>query len=136
MPSMECREYLPEDRAALEALHEAQGFDYALPALDNERIWITRQVVLDSNGVPVQAVLGRLTSEVYFLGDPTSCSRMTAGRRLLALEAIATAAAQRAGIIDTSAWLAPDIAKKFGRQLGARGWRENLWPSFTKILGG
>ena len=132
---MRYREYEPSDRPILEAMQKAQGHAYTLPPLDNPRLWITRMVILDEKGVPCQAILGRLTSEAYYLDFPDAMSPAARMRRFLCLHQIAAYEGRMAGMDSVHVWLPPEIKEKFGGQLERLGWQEYTWPTFVKHLG-
>ena len=129
------REYEPRDAAILRAMHAADAFDYVLPDPENP-LWITRQV-LEVDGRGVMAVLGRLTSEAYLLEDPAERERsspVSRMRRILSLAHVAEIDARSRGIDSAHAWLAPEIAEKFGPQLERMGWLPAKWAAYVKEL--
>jgi hypothetical protein len=132
---MRYREYQSKDRPIIEAMHKAQGYDYALPPLDDSRLWITRMVILDEKGVPCQAILGRLTSEAMYLDFPDAVTPATRMRRFLSLHQLAANEGRLAGMDSVHVWLPPEIKEKFGGQLERLGWQEYTWPTFMKKLG-
>jgi hypothetical protein len=131
---MRYREYQSSDRPALEAMHAAQGFDYSLPDLDDPKLWITRMVITNESGRPTQAILGRLTSEAFYLDDPNAHSPATRMRRFLTLQGIAATEGKHAGMDSVHVWLPPQIKETFGGQLERLGWREFTWPVYMRFL--
>lgn len=131
---MELRDYIPEDAAALKEMHKAQGFDYELPNLDNPLLWITRKVLVNGDGKPVQALLGRLTSEAYFLEGRPEENHVKRLRNFLLLEDSAREAGRRAGLDSVHVWLPEEIQKTFGNQLERLGWKQYLWASYARQL--
>jgi hypothetical protein len=126
------RPYQPSDKPAIEEMFRAQGFDYGLPDPDGP-LFIVR-MVLEENGKPVQALLGRLTSEAYLLFDPNAASPVTHMRRFLGLHQKACEAAQKAGIDSVNVWLPPKVSKLFGGQLERLGWKNYIWPSYMRKI--
>ncbi len=87
------------------------------------------------------AALGRLTSEAFLLIDRSYFAPLTAaqgGRRamrgLLALAERACEEARRMGIDSCHAWLAPEIAARFGPQIARMGWARHDWPTYVKFV--
>src|SRR5271163_3470737 len=112
---MRYREYKPEDRPALEAMHAAQGFDYEFPDVDDPRhLWITRMVITNESGRPTQAILGKLTSEAFYIEDSNAHSIETRVRRFLTLQHIAENDGKQAGMDSVHIWLPPELEKTFG----------------------
>lgn len=129
------REYRAGDEKFLRAVHAGDGFDYELPDLGDPRLWITRQVLTRADGLPVMAVLGRLTSEAFLLIDPhEKTSGPQTMRRILALAERACADGRSMGIDSCHAWLAPEIAEKFGPQIARMGWMKHDWPTYVKSI--
>ena len=126
------REYQPGDWPALRAMHQAQGFDYAFPEL-NDPIFLSKLVV-EAEGQVVMASLLRLTAEVYLLDDPRAGTPRQRWQWLLALHRAAAEDAYDRGLADAHCWLPPKIVRSFGRRLFRLGWEEQLWPSFSKKL--
>jgi hypothetical protein len=132
---MQLRDYRPSDRPALEAMFRAQGYEYVLPDISDEKLFITRLILVDEHDKPVQAVLGRLTSEAYFLEDPKSAGPVIRMRRFLALEEAACDRGRRAGLDSVHVWLPPEVeTTKFGSQLERLNWKEFTWRTFCKEL--
>src|SRR5208282_2663447 len=132
---MRYREYQASDRPILEEMQRAQGYDYKLPPLNDRKLWITRMVILDEKGVPCQAILGRLTSEAFYLDFPDAMSPVARMRRFLSLHQLAASEGRAAGMDSVHVWLPPEIKDKFGGQLERLGWVEYTWPTFVKHLG-
>lgn len=142
------REYQESDLAALQAIHSAQGFDYALPDLRNP-LFVTKLVLTDAD--PAQqnanrhleagatkilgAVLLRLTAEAYLLLDPRAGTPRERWQWLVALHAAAERDAWQRGLEDVHAWLPPPIAKKFGKRVERLGWlRDDVWTPYCKRI--
>jgi hypothetical protein len=144
---MRVREYQEKDLAALRAIHEAQGFDYALPDLSNP-LFLTKLVLTDGEAeattdAPTQApndkIIGaaflRLTAEAYLLLDPRAGTPRERWQWLLALHAAAERDAWHRGLEDVHAWLPPSIAKKFGKRIAHLGWiRDDTWAPYCKRI--
>jgi len=160
---MQIREYQESDLAALRAIHDAQGFDYALPDLRNP-LFVTKLVLFDENvappfraasvplndeaasrdaglkpGATEERILGaaflRLTAEAYLLLDPRAGTPRERWQWLLALHAAAERDAWQRGLEDVHAWLPPPIAKKFGKRIARLGWlRDDSWTPYCRRL--
>ena len=140
------REYYDADLAQLRAIHAAQGFDYALPDLNNP-LFLTKLVLTNGGDDPQDtghpspaAILGaaflRLTAEAYLLLDPRAGTPRHRWQWLLALHNAAAHDAWQRGLEDVHAWLPPPIAKKFGKRLERLGWlRDDTWTPYCKRLG-
>jgi hypothetical protein len=132
---MNLRDYKSTDRADLEAMQRAQGFDYKLPDLNDPRLWIARRVMVDEKDRPTHAILGRLTSEAYYLNFPRKENPITQMKRFLSMHEIACAAGKQAGLDSCHIWIPPEIKETFGPQLERLGWVEYTWATFSKQLG-
>ena len=129
------RECTAEDLAALRRMHANDPFDFFLPDL-SDALWITK-TALESEGRLVMAVVGRLTSEAYLLEDAAERERVAPVvrmRRILALAEAAAADVRSRGIDSAHAWVAPQVADKFGPQLERMGWQPAKWAAFMKEL--
>jgi len=127
------REYRESDLAQLRAIHAKQGFDYALPDLNNP-LFVTRAVLAEDDRI-VGAALLRLTAESYLLLDPRAGTPRQRWQWLLALHTAAERDAWQRGLEDVHAWLPPPIAKKFGKHLTRLGWiRDDTWTPYCKKL--
>jgi len=143
------REYTESDLDALRAIHAAQGFDYALPDLNNP-LFVTKLVLAKNSergsqnadcgdGDTPQQILAsvflRLTAEGYLLLDPRAGTPRDRWQWLLALHAAAERDAWQRGLEDVHAWLPPPIAKKFGKRIARLGWlRDDAWTPYCKRL--
>jgi hypothetical protein len=143
------REYTESDLDALRAIHAAQGFDYALPDLNNP-LFVTKLVLAKNSeqgsqnadcgdGDTPQQILAsvflRLTAEAYLLLDPRAGTPRDRWQWLLALHAAAERDAWQCGLEDVHAWLPPPIAKKFGKRIARLGWlRDDAWTPYCKRL--
>ena len=125
------RHAMPEDVALL---HAADGFEYQLPEFDRPD-WVVR-AVLEDDGKPNMALLLRRTAEAYLLvGDQAGHGADRIGK-ILALEREVNAIAAGRGYQDIHAWLAPPIARNFGRHLLKRGWTKPLWEDYVRPING
>lgn len=132
---MVCRDYEPSDYPFLVSMYRAQGFDYDLPDINDPRLWISRKVMVNPAGRPVAAAMGQITSEAFLLEDPNDANAYKRMRRIVSLYEVACEEARLCGMQTTHAWLAPEIADQFGDQLKRLGWKQHLWPSFSKEIG-
>jgi hypothetical protein len=136
---MHIREYIASDLESLRRLHSTQGMPYAFPDLTNP-LFLTKLVIerdspdADSREV-VGAILLRLTSEAYFLLDPTAGTPRDRWQSLLTLHEAARTDAARRGLDDAHAWLPPQVANAFGRRLSRLGWFREPWTSFSRSTG-
>jgi hypothetical protein len=147
---MPIREYHESDLAALQSIHAAQGFDYALPDLRNP-LFVTKLVLTggdaaqrtengpleagSTKGEIIGAALLRLTAEAYLLLDPRAGTPRERWEWLLALHAAAERDAWQRGLEDVHAWLPPPIAHKFGRRIQRLGWlRDDAWTPYCRKL--
>ncbi len=127
------REYRESDLAQLRAIHAAQGFEYALPDLNNP-LFVTKLVVAENDAI-VGAALLRLTAEAYLLLDPRAGTPRQRWQWLLALHVAADRDAWQRGLEDVHAWLPPPIATKFGKRLARLAWlRDDAWTPYCKKL--
>lgn len=145
---MQIREYHESDLAALQSIHAAQGFDYALPDLRNP-LFVTKLVLSEGEDAQPKEqslleagatkILGaaflRLTAEAYLLLDPRAGTPRERWQWLLALHAAAERDAWQRGLEDVHAWLPPPIAQKFGKRIQRHGWvRDDTWTPYCKKL--
>ena len=145
---MQIRDYQEGDLAALRAIHATQGFEYALPDLNNP-LFVSKIVLADcdaenkvENGqleAGATKILGaallRLTAEAYLLLDPRAGTPRERWQWLLALNAAAERDAWQRGLEDVHAWLPPPIAHKFGKRIQRLGWlRDDAWTPYCKKL--
>lgn len=64
---MEVRDYRPEDREALEAIHAAQGIEYDFPDLDHPLFFVKKVILVD--GKVVSAIVLKICAETMLLID-------------------------------------------------------------------
>jgi hypothetical protein len=131
---MRVRAYSDSDHEALRRMHALQGFDYPFPDIADP-IFVSKLVVENEEGCAVMASLARLTCEMYLLLDPAAGSPQERYGRLLALHNAGERDLLARGLDDAHAWLPPEIAKRFGRRLGALGWiRDDAWTPYCRRL--
>ena len=114
-------------------MHRAQGFAYQLPDLESN-LWITRKVITDERDEPVAALLGRLTSEAYYIESRDNVSPLVRMKRFLMLHNSACEAGRNAGVEDIHCWLPPEVEPTFGPQLLKLGWENFIWKTYAKRL--
>jgi hypothetical protein len=131
---MRYREYQSSDLPAILSMHRAQGFEYELPRMDDPKLWLSRMVILNESGRPCQSILGRLTSEWYYLDDPEAFSPAARMRRFLTLQEIAVSESKHAGMDTAHVWIPPQVQDKFGPQLERLGWQQFTWPTFVRQI--
>ena len=127
------RDFIPSDEMSLRRMHAAQGFGYELPDLLDPRLWITQKILADKNGNPEKAILGRLTSETFFLDFPGE-NEFTRMRRFLSLYESACEDGRRCGMDSIHAWIPPELETKFGDRLERMGWTKYTWPVYMRKL--
>lgn len=130
---MHTRKYEKTDRAALEEMFRKQGFAYEMPNF-NSNNFIARRV-LEDGGRPVQALVARLTTELYLLAD----SEWEApGFRLEGMKILGRSMQtelREKGITDAHLWCPPAIEKRFGRRLMRNfGFTRPEWTDFVKAV--
>jgi hypothetical protein len=144
---MQSRPYQASDLPALQAIHQAQGFDYPLPDLNNP-LFTTKIILTDSDfatnensadATAAEKIRGaaflRLTAEAYLLLHPKHGTPHDRWRTLLALHGATEREAWQRGLEDVHAWLPPPIAKKFGKRITQLGWqRDDTWTPYCKKL--
>lgn len=62
---MEVRDYRPEDKAELEAIHKAQGIDYEFPDLEHPLFFVKKVIVID--GKIRSALVLKICAETFLL---------------------------------------------------------------------
>lgn len=125
------RYYRPEDDAAIERMHAAQGFSYPLPQL-NDPNFMVRSVLEGDSGQVEMAVLLCRTAETYLLMDPDAGTKKEKLGKLLLMKNEVMKEAKREGLKDTVCWLPPQIEKQFGPLLVHLGWTKSEWPSYYR----
>lgn len=128
---MKIRPYKIEDEARVRELHQASGFDYPLPDFSSSE-FAEVMVVADEDDRLVQLVAARKTVEIYFIGDPhwrTPAWRLDAIR---GLHNMMQSVLILLGYREATAYLAPQVAKAFGRRLREMDWVQGKWKHFTK----
>jgi hypothetical protein len=114
-----------KDIPRLRELHAASGFAWEFPDL---RSFLSAQVFVDENDIPVILIGARPMAEVVGIFDP---AWETAGVKMAAFTALygaVEADCRAAGIKEVVAWLPPQIAKAFSRRLRRHfSWVENRW---------
>lgn len=122
---MKLRDARPDDYEALQKIHQQNGFDYDLPEFHG---FDCVQVIVDDEDRPVMAVCARKFAEITLLVDrtwETPAWRLAALKRLHAAMEIKL---NFRGFREAACWLAPEIAKGFGRRLTQIfGWKKSDW---------
>jgi hypothetical protein len=129
MPTI-LRHYQPSDLPALLAIHRAQGFDYALPSLDQ---FCAARVVENGHG-PDTALLVRKSAELYLLVDPALSARAKMERLELLTLAGPNIAADH-GITEAYALIPPAAERLMQKRLFQLGWERKLWPMYALQIG-
>jgi hypothetical protein len=116
---MTVRDYRPEDRPAIEALHRSMGMDYRLPDLDDP-LFVVRKVY-ETEGRITGAEFLKLQAEAYLM---LNCDLdVVAKSRVIAhLSHAVEKDAFNKGIDTLVAYIPDEIAKKFTKRLNLLGW--------------
>jgi hypothetical protein len=131
---MTVRFFRPDDLSKLEQLHQAQGFEYEFPDLNDPLYFI--KLVGEEDGKIVNAAVAHLTAEIFFLADNKAGDPEQRFANFKTLhEAGCEVAYRTGGLSDLHCWIPPQIARPFGRRLLKLGWKRPLWTSFAKELG-
>ncbi len=126
------REYESKDRGSLISIHKSQGFNYALPNLDNP-LFLVRKV-REVDGRVVGAMCLRLTLETYLLVDG---SPETKARSILELQPEVLGEAYEKGLSDVFCVVPPEISSEFGPVMERLGWaKDREWQMYSRDLDG
>jgi hypothetical protein len=124
------RDYQPGDKAALNAIHEAQGLDYKMPDLD-QPLYFVKKVKVDGGKV-VAALVLKICAETMLLIDPEQepQEKLT---EMQELQSSVLNEAYRQGLDEVIASI-PEIG--FDKRLIQLGWIKdrpgwNLWSRST-----
>jgi hypothetical protein len=124
------RDYLPSDRAALEAIHEAQGLDYRFPDIDGP-LFLVRKV-LEIDGKVVASLVLKICAETMLLldGQQGPQDKLT---EMQTLQSSVLSEAYAKGLDEIHAAI-PEIG--FDKRLIQLGWLKdrsgwNLWSRST-----
>jgi hypothetical protein len=124
------REYEKRDEAALKAIHEASGFDYQFPNLDDPLCVVKR--VIAEEGRVVQGIVVKLEGEVYIWVAPDWGTPELRWLWLQELTEEAKKAAWEKGLDSLVCVVPPEIADSFEKRLKQIGMVKNLgWPRFS-----
>jgi hypothetical protein len=117
---------------ALKQMYQAQGFEYVFPNFEHPEFFT--RLVLEDEGRPVMAIMGRLTAEMYLLMDPEAGSPGARLRNFLMLHQASEFDMAKKGIQDCYAQIPPgNKMEKFKRLLKLLGWvKANTWEPWTK----
>ena len=124
------RDYLPSDRASLEAIHEAQGLDYKFPDIDGP-LFLVRKV-LEIDGKVVASLVLKICAETMLLldGQQGPQDKLT---EMQTLQSSVLSEAYAKGLDEIHAAI-PEIG--FDKRLIQLGWLKdrsgwNLWSRST-----
>jgi len=124
------REYRDSDKWAFRTIHEASGFDYKFPDLDDP-LFIYKGTV-EEEGQVVQGILLKLQAEVYLYVSPTWGTPEDRWNRLLELTEAAKLAGWQKGLDCLVCVVPPEIADSFEKRLQQIGMvRDRPWPKFS-----
>lgn len=124
------RDYDKRDEETLKTIHEASGFDYQFPDLDDP-LFVVRKTV-EEDGKLVQGLLVKLQGEVYLFVDHGWSTPEERWQRVVELTEEAKKAAWEKGLDSLVCVVPPEIAKSFEKrlvQIGMTKTRE--WPRFV-----
>jgi hypothetical protein len=128
------REYLPEDRPALEEIHRRRALSCTFPET-NSPLVLARFVLADDSSRPIAAMFGRLTAEVDLIMDQAEGSAEDRWNWLKMLAAAAEMRLWRAGLDSAVAFVAPEIARAFGRRLIGLGFEREPNSTYRRHAG-
>lgn len=124
------RDYQKRDEEALKAIHEASGFDYQFPDLDDP-LFIYKGIVAEEGRV-AQGIAVKLQGEVYIYVDHSWSTPELRWVRFQELTEEAKRAAWQKGLDSLICVVPPEIADSFEKRLKQIGMVKNLgWPRFT-----
>lgn len=128
MPRIAIRDYRPEDFAAVKALHEASGIDYALPELSSPLFFVAK--VREVDGVVTAALALRIEAEAYLWCGGRDRDKLQAMREL---QPAVMAAAWLAGIDNAVCWIPEAVEARFSGLAGL-GWKRDRdgWHSWSR----
>jgi hypothetical protein len=123
------REYRPEDFAAVKALHEASGIDYAMPELAGPLFLVKKVVEVD--GAVTAACALRIEAETYLWCGGGPEDKMAAMR---AMQPEILDAAWMSGIDNLVCWIPEDVETRFEKRLKELGWSRDRdgWHSWSR----
>ena len=127
---MTIRDYRPEDREQVEAIHAAQGLDYEFPDIDGPLFFIRK--VAEVNGKIVAATVIRVCAETMLLLDKAQRPQDKMAE-IVNLQASVLSEAYKNGLDDICAAV-PEIG--FDKRLRQLGWTKDrsdwhLWSRQT-----
>ncbi len=115
-------------------MYGAQGFDYVLPDLTDEKRWVVRAVLDGHSGKPEMAVFLRRTAETYLFLEPFVGTRREKLGRILAMDREVMQAARESGLTNAHCWLPPEIDGNFGKLIMHVGWKRAKWGSYFREI--
>lgn len=132
---MNIRAYEKPDLEQLKKLHEAQGFEYPFPDLD-DGTFVVGAVGCDEQGTARMGAFLQITAQAYLLMDGGHGTAIERWRTLLGVHDRIQREALRLGLADVQCWLPPDLkgVNRFAKRLEELGWTEDRWRNFTYCL--
>jgi len=127
------RLYNPEiDREALRAMHAEQGFDYVYPNFEHPEFF--SRLVVEDQGKPVMALMGRYTCEMFLLMYPNAGAPRDRLLNFISLHQASERDLFAHGIQDAHAFIPPGPRmSKFKKLLAYFGWvPATEWECWTK----
>jgi hypothetical protein len=128
---MMLREYQPADRAPLEEIHGRRALSCEFPETDSPLV-LAKLVLADDSGRPVAAVFGRLTAEIDLVVDGAEGSPEDRWNWLKLLAGVAENRLWQSGLDSAVAFVPMQIARSYGRRLGALGFERGSSVPFRR----
>jgi hypothetical protein len=124
------RHYASGDLKEVRELHKRQGFDYALPDLNNPTVSCA---VIEENGKIVHVMLLRRTLEAYWIFDPREMKRDILGKMLIFNKEMPSFV-KHLGFEDVHAWLPPQVTTdvRMHKLMLRLGWTKAEWACYGR----
>jgi len=123
------RDFSPSDRQALEEIHEASGFDYTFPDLDDPLFVVKK--VSDESGVH-HGIAVKIEATVYLWVDARHGTPLDRWLQIQELVEAAKKEAWEKGLDTLTCVVPPEIEKRFAKRLKQIGMeRDRNWPKFS-----
>jgi hypothetical protein len=124
------RDYQRSDVTALRAIHDASGFDYEFPDLDDP-LFVVRKTV-EEGGRVVQGLVVKIQGEVYLWLQSDWATPEERWARLVQLTDAAKLAAWARGLDSLTCVIPPEVAESFGKRLEQIGMvADRPWAKYT-----
>lgn len=136
---MKIREYQSADLQQLVSIYQRQGFDYDFPNLEpapgkQDPLYFSKRV-LEDQGQVEQAVIARMTCEIYLLMDPEAGTPEERWQKFQALHADVEQELFYKGLDDAHCWVPPELVDTFEKRMKIMGWnRDTRYTPFVKFV--